>query len=89
MLADDECSPEAHLMIGILCLVLHHSTNPAQALGEASKAILLNTALISAVDQKIQAACSKGPALVNHDEQTSFGESLLLVLLLYFFSLKR
>ncbi|CAA6667927.1 unnamed protein product [Spirodela intermedia] len=88
LLDDDACSPEAHLIIGILCLVLRHSTNQAQALGEASKAILLNTALISAVDQKIQAACAKGPALVNHDEQTSFGESLLLVLLLYFFSLK-
>ncbi|MQL90768.1 hypothetical protein Taro_023379 [Colocasia esculenta] len=85
-LAEDTCSTEVHLVVGILCLILHHSTS--HALTEASKAILLNACLVSAVDHKIQAACAKGPALVNYNEETDMGEFLLLILLLHLFSLR-
>lgn len=85
--AEDTCSQDGHLIMSILSLILYHSTN--QTLTEASKAILLNTSLASAVNNVIQAACAKGPALVDHDEETSTGETLLFVLLLYFFSLRR
>lgn len=85
--AEDTCSQDGHLIMSILSLILYHSTN--QTLTEASKAILLNTSLASAVNNVIQAACAKGPALVDHDEETSAGETLLFVLLLYFFSLRR
>ncbi|XP_058103198.1 protein PUTATIVE RECOMBINATION INITIATION DEFECT 1 isoform X2 [Magnolia sinica] len=82
----DTCNQEGHLVICILSLILHHSTN--QALTEAAKVILLNTSLASAVNNIIQAACGKGLTLVDHDEETSTGETLTFVLLLYFFSLR-
>ncbi|KAJ8648829.1 hypothetical protein MRB53_001852 [Persea americana] len=84
--ADDTCNQEGHLVMSILSLILYHSTN--QTLSEASKAILLNTSLASAVNNVIQAACAKGPALVDHNEETSTGETLLFLLLFCFFSIR-
>ncbi|XP_078433668.1 protein PUTATIVE RECOMBINATION INITIATION DEFECT 1-like [Wolffia australiana] len=81
VLAEESVSPAACLGVGILCLVLHRAATAAGVLGEAAKAVVLNAGLISAVDLKIQAACAKGPALADRDQ-----ESLLLVLLLYLFS---
>lgn len=75
------------MVIGILALVLHHSTN--QALIEASKIILLSTPLTSVINKTIFEACSKGPALVDHDEGTKTGEALIFLLLLVLFSLRR
>ena len=72
---------------GILSLVLNHSTN--NALREASRTILFNSSLASKIDCIIHEACQKGPALVDHDEGTSYGECLIFALLLNYFSLKR
>ncbi|XP_059632085.1 protein PUTATIVE RECOMBINATION INITIATION DEFECT 1 [Cornus florida] len=84
--AADTWTEEALVVVGILSLILYHSTN--QALVEASKTILLSSPLISAVNNAIHVACSKGPALVDHDEETKTGETLIFVLLLHFFSLR-
>ncbi|KAF4378879.1 hypothetical protein G4B88_008349 [Cannabis sativa] len=75
------------IVLGILSLILNHSTS--NALIEASKSILLNSSLISTIDSMIHEACLKGPALVDHAEgSSSYGEHLLYVLLLSYFSLR-
>ncbi|KAK7306414.1 hypothetical protein VNO77_44353 [Canavalia gladiata] len=79
-------SHESLFVIGILSLILHLSTN--KALEETSKAILFNTCIISVVNAVVCAASSKGPALVDHDEGTSTGETLIFVLLLHYFAVK-
>ncbi|KAB1213495.1 Protein PRD1 [Morella rubra] len=84
--AADSWNHESLLVIGILSLVLHHSTNGV--LVEASKSILFKTSLISAINSTISAATLKGPALVDHDEGTSLGQSLIFVLLLNYFSFR-
>ncbi|KAL3507195.1 hypothetical protein ACH5RR_032577 [Cinchona calisaya] len=82
-----DCWPQENIMvISILALVLHHSTN--QALIETSKIILLSTPLASIIKQTISEACSKGPALVDHDDGTKSGDALRVLLLLMFFSLR-
>ncbi|XP_077226996.1 putative recombination initiation defect 1 [Tasmannia lanceolata] len=75
-----------NLIMSIFSLILHHSTN--HALPEPSKAILLNTSLVSAIDTIIHATCAKGPALADHDEETSTGETIIFVLILNFFSIR-
>ncbi|XP_072961371.1 protein PUTATIVE RECOMBINATION INITIATION DEFECT 1 isoform X2 [Typha angustifolia] len=85
-LASQSCSQEDNVILGIFCLILHHSTN--KVLQEAAKAIILSSPLVSLMDSVVQTACSKGPALVEHDEETALGESLVFVLLLSFFSLE-
>lgn len=75
------------LILGILCLVLHHSTDGA--LVEASKAVLLNTSLASTLSSAIHVACPNGPAMHNIDEGTKAGETLIHVLLLHYFAFKR
>lgn len=75
------------LVIGILSLILYHSIG--NALIEASKTVLFNSSLVSTIDSMIHEACLKGPALVDHDEGTSYGEHLVFMLLLTYFSLKR
>ncbi|KAJ0988933.1 hypothetical protein J5N97_007289 [Dioscorea zingiberensis] len=85
-LASHTSGPEEHLVISILCLILHHASN--EVLKESSKAIVLCTSLISAVDVMVKTACAKGPALADYDEDTAIGESLVFVLLLFFYSLK-
>ncbi|XP_040996835.1 protein PUTATIVE RECOMBINATION INITIATION DEFECT 1 isoform X3 [Juglans microcarpa x Juglans regia] len=84
--AADRWNQESLVVIGVLSLVLHHSTN--EVLLEASKAILFNTSLVSTINSIIDAAHLKGPALVDHDEGTGIGESLIFVLLLNYFSLR-
>lgn len=83
----DRWNQETLVVLGVLSLVLHHSTN--EVLLEASNAILLNTSLASTINSIIDTAHLKGPALVDHDERTGIGESLLFVLLLNYFSLRR
>lgn len=78
---------ESLIVIGILSLILHHSTN--NALVEASKTIVLNTSLVSTINSTIDTACSRGPALIDYDEGASTEESLIFVLLLYYFYLRR
>lgn len=85
--AADGWTAENLIVTGILSLILHHSTN--QALIETSKTILLSTPLVSILDNTIHVACSKGPAIIDHDEGTTNGEPLLFLLLLQFFSLRR
>ncbi|CAI8587551.1 unnamed protein product [Vicia faba] len=83
---DDVLSQESLFVIGILSLILHLSTN--KVLEETSKPILFNTCIISVVNTIVCAASSKGPALVDHDEGTSTGETLIFVLLLHYFAVK-
>ncbi|KAI3518888.1 hypothetical protein L1887_07749 [Cichorium endivia] len=84
ILSDNVCTHEALLVMGILCLILHHSLQ--QNLLEASKAILLNPPLISLVNKMIHEACVKGPALFDHDESTQTGQVLIFLLFLNYFS---
>ncbi|KAM1049872.1 hypothetical protein ACFX11_031935 [Malus domestica] len=84
--APDAWNHECLLVMGILSLVLHHSSN--EVLLAPSKAIVLSTSLVSAINSVIHAACLKGPALADHDEETSSGEVLIFVLLLNYFSLR-
>lgn len=83
----DILSHESLFVIGILSLILHLSTN--EALEDPSKSILFNTCIISVVNTVVCAASSKGPALSDHDEGTSTGETLIFVLLLNYFAVKR
>lgn len=83
---EDGWSEEVITMIGILSLILHHSTK--QALTEASKIIVLNVPLISIINSTILEACCKGHTLFDHDEGKT-GEVLIFVLLLLFFSMRR
>ncbi|KAM7266580.1 hypothetical protein ACFE04_004477 [Oxalis oulophora] len=74
------------LVIGIFCLILVKSTKLMFV--EVSKAILFNASLVATIDRVISAACLKGPALCDCDEETSTGENLIFILLLYNFSLR-
>lgn len=75
------------LVLGILSLILHHSSD--KTLTETSKTILFNSSVASIINHIIRASCLKGPALDDLDEGTSTGELLLHVLLLNYFSLRR
>ncbi|KAL2463395.1 putative recombination initiation defect 1 [Forsythia ovata] len=86
MVAADGWTEEGLIIIGTLSLILHHSMN--QAMTEASKIILLSAPLVSTIDNTVSEACSKGPALLDHDEGTKTGEILIFVLSLLFFSLR-
>ncbi|CAE6197462.1 unnamed protein product [Arabidopsis arenosa] len=74
------------MVIGILSLVLYHSSDGA--LVEASRSILLNSYLVSAIKTVVDVACSKGPALTQYQDETDIGEALAFTLSLYFFSLR-
>nr|CAD1820331.1 unnamed protein product [Ananas comosus var. bracteatus] len=84
--ASQSCGQEEYLVIAILCIVLRFSTN--QVLIEPAKAILFSNSLVSSVEKVVQTACTKGPALSKHEEDTTLGESLIFVLLLNLFALK-
>uniref|UniRef100_A0A0E0DCQ7 Protein PRD1 n=1 Tax=Oryza meridionalis TaxID=40149 RepID=A0A0E0DCQ7_9ORYZ len=77
---------EWKILIGILCLILNHSAN--KVLIEPAKAIILNNCLVLLMDGIVQEACAKGPSLFQHNQETTFGELLILMLLLIFFSLR-
>ncbi|KAK1256804.1 Protein PRD1 [Acorus gramineus] len=85
-LSSDPCE-EDNLVMAILTIILKHSFH--HVLVESSKAILLSSSLAAGIEYTVNAACAKGPALINHDEETNTGKTLLFVLLLYFFSLRR
>lgn len=84
--AKDSCSQQSLVVVGILALVLHHSTN--QVLIEASKVILFSNLLASVLNKTVSEACLRGPALTDQDEETRTGETLLFLLLLVFFSFR-
>ncbi|KAK6266107.1 hypothetical protein QUC31_016944 [Theobroma cacao] len=77
---------EGLLLVGILSLILHHSSN--KVLIEASKSLICNASLISTINSTVQAVSGRGPALIEYDEGTSSGENLIFLLLLYYFSLR-
>ncbi|KAK6255277.1 hypothetical protein QQP08_013866 [Theobroma cacao] len=77
---------EGLLLVGILSLILHHSSN--KVLIEASKSIICNASLISTINSTVQAVSGRGPALIEYDEGTSSEENLIFLLLLYYFSLR-
>lgn len=80
-------SVEALLAFAIFSLILHQSTS--KVLLGAANAILFNGSLASMIKNVIHEACLKGPALFDCNEGTSIGESLIFVLLLNYFSLRR
>lgn len=84
--AVDKWSSDHLFVLGILSLILHHSCD--KAFTETSKTILFNSSLGSTINRTIDAVCLKGPALVDHDEGSSTGP-LVFVLLLNYFALKR
>ncbi|KAK9288539.1 hypothetical protein L1049_016998 [Liquidambar formosana] len=86
MVAVEIWTQESLLVISILSLILHHSTNGA--LTEASKTVLLNASLFSTINNMIHAACSKGPALIDYNEGKGTGKTLIFVLLLHYFSFR-
>ncbi|CAA7028025.1 unnamed protein product [Microthlaspi erraticum] len=77
---------EGMMVIGILSLVLYHSKDGA--LVEASRSIVLNSYLVSAINTAVDVACSKGPSLTQYQDETDIGEALAFMLPLYFFSLR-
>ncbi|EOA15915.1 hypothetical protein CARUB_v10004006mg [Capsella rubella] len=77
---------EGMMVIGILSLVLYHSSDGA--LVEASRSIVLNSYLVSAINTVVAVACSKGPALTQYQDETDIGKALAFTLPLYFFSLR-
>ncbi|XP_022869978.1 protein PRD1 isoform X4 [Olea europaea var. sylvestris] len=86
MVAADGWTEEGLRILIILSLILYHSTN--QAMIQASKIILLSAPLVSIINNSVSEACSKGPALLDHDEGTKPGEILIIVLSLIFFSFR-
>ncbi|EEC77052.1 hypothetical protein OsI_15436 [Oryza sativa Indica Group] len=85
-LAYTSSEQEWKILIGILCLILNHSAN--KVLIEPAKAIILNNCLALLMDGIVQEACAKGPSLFQHNQETTFGELLILMLLLIFFSVR-
>ncbi|KAE8769016.1 protein PRD1 [Hordeum vulgare] len=77
---------EQKILIGIFCLILHHSAS--KVLIEPAKAIILNKPLVSLTDGIIQEACAKGPSLLQYNQETDFGGFMILILQLVFFSLR-
>ncbi|CAN8324417.1 unnamed protein product [Cochlearia groenlandica] len=77
---------EGMVVVGILCLVLYHSSNGA--LVEASKSIVLNSYLVSTIHIVVDVACSKGPSLTQYQDESDIWEALAFTLPLYFFSLR-
>lgn len=83
----DRWTSENLLVVAILSLILHHSTNGR--LIEASKSVLFHTPVASATKSVLHEACSKGPALVDDHEGTNRGKTIILVLFLVYFSMRR
>lgn len=82
----DRWTSENLLVVAILSLILHHSTNGR--LIEASKSVLFHTPVASATKSVLHEACSKGPALVDDHEGTNRGKTIILVLFLVYFSMR-
>nr|pir hypothetical 15.1K protein - Arabidopsis thaliana [Arabidopsis thaliana] len=70
---------EDMVVIGILSLVLYHSSDGA--LVEASRNIVSNSYLVSAINTVVDVACSKGPALTQCQDETNIGEALAFTLM--------
>ncbi|XP_022929798.1 protein PRD1 [Cucurbita moschata] len=82
----DRWTPENLLVIAILSLILHHSTN-GRLIG-ASKSVLFHTPVASATKSVLHEACSKGPALMDDHEGTNMGKTVILALFLVYFSMR-
>ncbi|KAJ4905845.1 putative recombination initiation defect 1 [Raphanus sativus] len=77
---------EGRMVIGILCLVLYHSSH--EALLNSSRIILVNSYLASAINTVVDVACARGPSLTQSQDETDIGEALAFTLPFYFFSLR-
>ncbi|CAH8314385.1 unnamed protein product [Eruca vesicaria subsp. sativa] len=77
---------EGMMVIGILCLVLYHSSQGA--LLDSSRVIVVNSYLGSAINTVVDVACSRGPGLTQSQDETDVGEALAFTLPLCFFSLR-
>ncbi|TYK01656.1 protein PRD1 isoform X1 [Cucumis melo var. makuwa] len=82
----DRWTPESLLVVAILSLILHLSTDGR--LIEASKSVLFHTPMASATKSILHEACSKGPALIDEHEGTNMGKTIILVLFLVYFSMR-
>ena len=78
---------EHFLVVGVLSLVLHHSTEGA--LIEASRFICLNSSLASLVRASIDELSTNGSASSELNEGTNIEQVLVLLLLFYYFHLRR
>ncbi|XP_033142017.1 protein PUTATIVE RECOMBINATION INITIATION DEFECT 1 isoform X2 [Brassica rapa] len=77
---------EGMMVIGILCLVLYHSSHGA--LLDSSRIIMVNSYLVSAINNVVDVACSRGPALTQSQDETEIWEALAFTLPLCFSSLR-
>ncbi|XP_018472803.2 protein PUTATIVE RECOMBINATION INITIATION DEFECT 1 [Raphanus sativus] len=77
---------EGMMVIGILCLVLYHSSH--EALLDSSRIIVVNSYLASAINTVVDVACARGPSLTQSQDETDIGEALAFTLPFYFFSLR-
>ncbi|KAF8085132.1 hypothetical protein N665_0679s0008 [Sinapis alba] len=77
---------ESMMVIGILCLVLYHSSHGA--LLDSSRIIVVNSYLVSAINNVVDVAYSRGPALAQSQDENNIEEALAFTLPLYFFSLR-
>lgn len=77
---------EGMMVIGILCLVLYHSSYGA--LLDSSRIVMVNSYLVSAINNVVDVACSRGPALTQPQDETEIWEALAFTLPLCFFSLR-
>ncbi|KAG2331535.1 hypothetical protein Bca52824_002715 [Brassica carinata] len=77
---------EAMMVIGILCLVLYHSSQGV--LLNSSRITVVNSYLVSAINNVVDVACSRGPALTLSQDETDIGEALAFTLPICFFSLR-
>lgn len=85
ILTSNRCSTESVTVIGILSLILNHTANGV--LHESVKILLLSTSWVPAVKKLVDATCSRNQKDSDIDEGSI--ETLLLMLLLQHFSLKR
>ncbi|KAK9725833.1 hypothetical protein RND81_05G172800 [Saponaria officinalis] len=75
---------QEHLIsIGILSLLLHHSTQGV--LTKTSQFILLNTPLASRIRSTIDQFTANGPALIEQEEGTDVEQALIFLLVFYQF----
>ncbi|KAL9240084.1 hypothetical protein vseg_014344 [Gypsophila vaccaria] len=77
---------EEHLIsIGILSLLLHHSTQGV--LAKTSQFILLNTSLASRIRSTIDQFNASGPALIEQEDGTDTEQAFIFILVFYQFYL--
>lgn len=79
---------EEHLLVlGVLSMVLHHSTQGA--LVETAKFILLDSSLASLMRATVKGFFANGSASIEHEEESDTEHALVFLLLFIHFYLRR